>query len=210
MKVGDALGVSRDPVPAGTYAFEVVDSPDLDNPSIKDNSKGNRQISLLSNVIDSPEHEGKGVWQNFNIVKAGLFYFASFLSQTGFCEESQEMGDPYSEDEVFQDFLASLKGHCYMAEVTCESVYSQKQGKEIDVNKVINLWPYDQSVGVVPQAAKEIFGPKTSSKLATKPAVGPKSAPPKKAVPPKRDLPTWAKVGEEGEGDGVQDSEIPI
>lgn len=210
MKVGDALGVSRDPVPAGTYAFEILDSPELENPSIKDNSQGNRQISMLSNVIDSPEHDGKGVWQNFNIVKAGLFYFASFLTQTGFCEESQDMGDPYSEDEVFQDFLASLKGHRYMAEVTCESVYSKKQGKEIDVNKVINLWPYEESSGRdVPKAAKEILGPKPTA--VAKPAAKPIAAAPstKKAAPPKKDLPSWAKGGEEeGEGTGLE--EVPI
>ena len=204
MKVGDALGMSRDPVPAGVYALEVLESEDLENPSIKDNTQGGRQISFLSTVIDNPEFEGKGIWQNFNIVKPGLFYFASFLTQTGFCEESQDMGDPYSEDEFFQDFLASLIGHRFMAEVTCELVYSKKQQKEVEVNKVINLWPYEEVGAGVPEKAKEILGPKPSAKAPVKPELpakpGPsKAAPPARKAPPKRDLPTWAQGGESGD-----------
>lgn len=210
MKVGDAMGSSRDPVPAGVYAFEVVDSPDLENPSVKDGKQG-RQVSVLSNVIDNPEHEGKGMWQNFGITKGGLFYMASFLVQSGFCDESQDMGEPYAEDDIFMDFLASLKGHRYMAEVTLEQVYSKKMGAEIDVNKVVSVWPYEEpKIGKVPAAAEKLLGPKTPAKAPLKASVGPKASAPssKKAAPPKRDLPPWAKGAEEGEE--VQGDEIPI
>lgn len=209
MKVGDALGVSRDPVPAGVYALEVVDSDQLENPAIRDSSQG-RQISILCNVIKNDQYEGRGVWLNFNIVKAGIFYFASFLQESGFCGEDQEMGDPFSEDEYFMDFLDSMRGHRFMAELTLEQVYSKKHQKEVDVNKVISQWPYEETnEAKVPDKAKEILGKKQEAPPAK--AVGPAktSAPPKRSAPPKKELPPWAKGADEG-GEEVAGEDIPL
>lgn len=212
MKVGDASASGGGgPVPAGTYALEIVDKPDFDNPAIKD-GKNSRQVSICANVIDNPEHEGSSVWQNFGITKGGLFYFDQFLISSGVAMEGVEMGDPYEEDEAFHDFLDSLKGARFMAELTLEPVYSAKQGKEIDVNKVVNSWPYEPAVkGDVPKAAKEMLGPKSAKPAGAKPVAKPAAAPPKKGAPakPQREMPSWAKEGGVEDGEGVGE-EIPI
>lgn len=199
MKVGDALGVSRGPVPAGMYELQINGEQ-----TICRDGKSGRQLSVLSEILNG-EHQGQGIWQNFNLTKEGIFYFATFINQIGFGEE-EEMGDPYSEDEVWNDFIASLAGVKYSAEVTLEEVYSKKQQKNIEVNKVVNVWaaePDIPSKAEAPATAKKILGPKEEPAKPSKPASRPTGV---KPGPVKKDVPKWAREeGEESVGE-----ELPI